>query len=172
MAPDGSIEWMGVPRFDSPSVFGALLDRRAGAFRVGPVGDARPAQRALHPGHDDHVETTWLCPSGWLVVRDGLTIGPWHDGDDETDDDQTRPPTDNDADHMLVRSIECVQGSVDVEVVCEPIFEYGREPAVWAAHGSDWTAAEATCSVDTKLRLRPRTCALALKAPGPARAIR
>jgi GH15 family glucan-1,4-alpha-glucosidase len=150
MAPDGSIEWMGVPRFDSPSVFGALLDRRAGSFRVGPWGLQVPLSVRYIPG-TMIVETTWLCPSGFLVVRDGLTIGPWQDG--HVDKERTRPPTDHDADHMLVRSLECIQGSVEVEVVCEPIFEYGREPAVWAAHGSDWNAAEASCTTDTKLRL-------------------
>jgi alpha,alpha-trehalase len=151
LAPDGSIEWMGIPRFDSPSVFGALLDRRAGSFRVGPWGLQVPLSVRYVPG-TMIVETTWLCPSGWLVVRDGLTIGPWHD-DHSDESSHTRPPTDHDADHMLVRSIECVQGSVQVEVVCEPIFEYGREAAVWEAHGSEWRAAEATCTADVKLRL-------------------
>jgi GH15 family glucan-1,4-alpha-glucosidase len=151
LAPDGSIEWMGVPRFDSPSVFGALLDRRAGSFRVGPWGLQVPLSVRYIPG-TMIVETTWLCPSGWLVVRDGLTVGPWND-DEAEQGGHTRPPTDHAADHMLVRSIECIQGSVQVEVVCEPIFEYGTEPAVWEAHGSDWNAAEATCSADTKLRL-------------------
>jgi GH15 family glucan-1,4-alpha-glucosidase len=151
LAPDGSIEWMGVPRFDSPSVFGALLDRRAGAFRVGPWGLQVPLSVRYIPG-TMVVETTWLCPSGWLVVRDALTVGPWSD-EQAQESGHTRPPTDHAADHMLVRSIECTQGSVQVEVVCEPIFEYGTEPAVWEAHGSDWNAAEASCSVDTKLRL-------------------
>ncbi|HTW11766.1 MAG TPA: trehalase-like domain-containing protein, partial [Solirubrobacteraceae bacterium] len=152
MAPDGSIEWMGVPRFDSPSIFGSLLDRRAGAFRVGPYGLFVPLSVRYVPG-TMIVETTWLCPSGWLVVRDGLTIGPWHD-DHADESSHTRPPTDHDADHMLVRCVECVQGSVQVEVVCEPIFDYGREPAQWQATGSDWSTAEATCSLeDVRLRL-------------------
>jgi alpha,alpha-trehalase len=152
LAPDGSIEWMGVPRFDSPSIFGALLDRRAGSFRVGPFGLVVPLSVRYVPG-TMVLETTWLTPSGWLVVRDGLTIGAWHD-DHADETSHTRPPTDNDADHMLVRVIECVQGSVQVEVVCEPIFDYGREPAQWEMHGSsDWGAAEATCSSDLKLRL-------------------
>jgi GH15 family glucan-1,4-alpha-glucosidase len=151
LAPDGSIEWMGVPRFDSPSIFGALLDRRAGSFRVGPYGLVVPLSVRYLPG-TMIIETTWLCPSGWLVVRDGLTIGPWHD-DHADESSHTRPPTDSDADHMLVRTVECVQGSVQVEVVCEPIFDYGREPAEWKMTRSDWSTAEASCSADTTLRL-------------------
>ncbi len=43
----------------------------------------------------------------------------------------TRPPADDDADHMLVRTVECLEGRVEVELVCEPVFDYGREPATW-----------------------------------------
>jgi GH15 family glucan-1,4-alpha-glucosidase len=140
IAPDGSVEWMGVPRFDSPSMFGALLDRRAGSFRVGPYGLSVPLSVRYMPG-TMILETTWLCPSGWLVVRDALTIGPWHDTLTQ-DSSHTRPPTDSDADHMLVRTISCLQGSVQVEVVCEPIFDYGARPAVWELVKSDWSTAE------------------------------
>src|SRR5438105_4100387 len=142
VAPDGSIEWMCIPRFDSPSVFGALLDRRAGSFRVGPYGMVVPLSVRYVPG-TMIVETTWMTPSGWLVVRDGLTIGPWHAGhSDETS--HTRPPTDQDADHMLVRMLECTQGQVQVEAVCEPMFDYGRTPARWQMGNEDWSMAEAT----------------------------
>ena len=76
VAPDGSVEWMCLPRFDSPSVFGSLLDRRAGSFRVGPYGIVVPQSARYMPG-TMILETTWMTPSGWIVVRDGLTIGPW-----------------------------------------------------------------------------------------------
>jgi GH15 family glucan-1,4-alpha-glucosidase len=89
------------------------------------------------------LETTWMTPQGWIVVRDGLTIGAWHD-DHADETSHTRPPTDYDADHMLIRAIECVQGEVQVEAVCEPIFDYGRSPASWQLVGDDWGAAEAT----------------------------
>src|ERR1019366_1029291 len=72
----------------------------------------------------------WIAAWGWIVVRDGLAIGPWHDQHaDETS--HTRPPTDHDADHMLIRTVQCIQGEVQVEAVCEPIFDYGRTPARW-----------------------------------------
>src|SRR3569833_2742385 len=77
LAPSGNVEWMCLPRLDSPSVFGSLLDRDAGYFRVGPAGVDVPAARRYVPGPMVQ-ETTWWTPGGWLVVLDTLLIGPWH----------------------------------------------------------------------------------------------
>ena len=140
VAPDGGVGWLCVPRFDSPSVFGTLLDRQAGYFRFGPYAINHPAARHYEPGTNVLV-TTWKTPSGWVVVRDGLTLGPTS-GDDAITP-HTRPPSDDDADHMLVRTVECVDGSVEVEVVCEPLFDYGREPATWRLVDGDRHAADA-----------------------------
>ncbi len=129
VASDGSIEWMCLPYFDSPSVFGALLDRGAGTWRVGPYGVYVPAGRRYIPG-TNVIETTWMTPQGWLRVVDALTIGPWHDN--KHGSSHTRPPTDYDADHLLVRLVECIQGQVQVETVCEPMLDYGRAPARWS----------------------------------------
>src|SRR5688500_9220602 len=73
VAPDGGVDWLCVPRFDSPSVFGCLLDRQAGMFRLGPFGINVPTQRTYEPG-TNVLTTTWKTPSGWIVVRDALTI--------------------------------------------------------------------------------------------------
>ena len=74
IAPDGAIDWLCVPRFDSPSVFGSLLDRQAGFFRFGPFGINHPSARAYEPG-TNVLETTWKTPAGWIVVRDALDDG-------------------------------------------------------------------------------------------------
>jgi GH15 family glucan-1,4-alpha-glucosidase len=142
VAADGSIEWMCLPYFDSPSVFGALLDRGAGTWRIGPYGVYVPAGRRYIPG-TNIIETTWMTPQGWLRVIEALTIGPWHDNKEGSS--HTRPPTDYDADHLLVRIVECIQGQVQVEIVCEPMLDYGATAATWTVVQ---TGEEGVCMLD------------------------
>jgi GH15 family glucan-1,4-alpha-glucosidase len=134
VAPDGAIDWLCVPSFDAPSVFGALLDREAGFFRLGPYGTNVPDSRIYEPGTNTLL-TTWRAPGGWVMVRDALTIGPRRGEDTVTP--HTRPPTDEDGDHVLVRTVLCLEGSVEIELVCEPGFDYGREPGQWQLVGDD-----------------------------------
>ena len=129
VAPDGSVDWLCVPRFDSPSVFGALLDRGAGGFRFGPFGVNVPSDRVYEPGTNSLI-TSWKTPTGWAIVRDSLTMGPRR-GEDLTTP-HTRPPADEDAEHVLVRTARCIDGSVEIDLVCEPAFDYGRTPAEWS----------------------------------------
>jgi alpha,alpha-trehalase len=150
LAPDGSIDWLCVPRFDAPSVFGSLLDRQAGSFRFGPFGISHPTTRIYEPGTNVLV-TTWKTPSGWILVRDALTIGPRDHEDTITP--HTRPPADYDADHMLVRTVLGLEGSVEVELVCEPAFDYGRVSAQWTAVDGDRHVADARGAGQT-IRLR------------------
>src|SRR5947209_14328643 len=102
VAPDGAIDWLCIPRFDSPSVFGSLLDRGAGACRLGPFGINVPSGRTYEPG--THILlTAWKTPTGWALVRDALVMGPRRGEDTITP--HTRPPTDEDAQHLLVRTV-------------------------------------------------------------------
>jgi alpha,alpha-trehalase len=153
IAPDGAVDWLCVPRFDSPSVFGTLLDRQAGNFRLGPFGINVPSARIYEPG-TNILSTTWRTPTGWIVVRDALTMGPSH-GDDEVTP-HTRPPVDDDGEHMLVRIVLCVSGTVEVELICEPVFDYGRSPAEWSLidrHTADATGADTTMRLRTDMGL-------------------
>ena len=131
VAPSGNIEWLCLPRVDSPSVFGALLDRDAGCFRLGPADQTVPAARRYLPG-TMVLETSWGTPGGWIIVRDVLLIGPWHHEGPHLSRTHRRAPTDYDADHVLLRTVRCVNGEVQVVLDCEPRFEYGVQPAQWS----------------------------------------
>src|SRR5690348_14341348 len=152
LAPGGSVDWMCIPRFDAPSVFGSILGRRAGAFRVAPLDVTVPVDRRYLPG-TMILETSWGTATGWIIVRDALLIGPWHH---EQDRSRTyrRTPNDYEAEHILLRTIRCVSGEVQTVVDCEPVLDYGRSPVRWTYTGESYYQGRAsTAGTDLELTL-------------------
>jgi GH15 family glucan-1,4-alpha-glucosidase len=169
VAPSGNVEWMCLPRFDGPSVFATMLDRDAGSFRLAPVDTSVPAGQRYLPG-TMVLETTWGTRTGWVIVRDVLLVGPWHH-DDERSHTHRRSPTDNDADHVLLRTLRCVNGRVEMHMECEPRVDYGRKAVEWEYAGpgygkavgrAEGEALELTLTTDLRIgfeggRARART---------------
>ncbi len=140
VAPSGNLEWMCLPRMDSPSVFAAILDRHAGWFRFGPADASVPADRRYLPG-TMVLETTWDTPTGWAVVRDVLLIGPWRDNSPGSSA-YRRAPSDHQAERVLLRTARCLSGSIEFLAECEPAFDYGRQQGVWRHPGDRYEEAE------------------------------
>jgi GH15 family glucan-1,4-alpha-glucosidase len=158
VAPTGNVEWMCLKRFDAPSVFASMLDRDAGGFLLAPLDVSVPASRRYVPG-TMIVETTWGTKTGWVIVRDLLVMGPWHD-ESERSSTHRRAPTDWDAEHILLRTLRCVQGSVEIHMECEPRCDYGRGSVEWEYTGEGYHQACARSEglgfdlqLDTNLRL-------------------
>jgi GH15 family glucan-1,4-alpha-glucosidase len=177
VAPSGNVEWMCLPRFDSPSVFGSILDRSAGNFRIGPADLNVPTSRRYIPG-TMVLETSWGTGDGWLLVKDVLLIGPWHHERDRSHTHR-RAPTDYDADHVLLRLVRCVHGEVQLTMDCKPVFDYGRSQASWEYTSDSYRQGVATAP-GTNLQLTltsdlnlgfegPRTTARTLMKEGDAR---
>jgi GH15 family glucan-1,4-alpha-glucosidase len=110
---DGSLAWLCFPRFDSPSVFAALLDAsEGGRFSIRPVGEYSSERRYLP---DTNVlETTFRCPSGAFVLRDLMAVSS------EEDKRASLTP-----EHEVLREIEGIDGEVEVEVLYDPRPDYG-----------------------------------------------
>ena len=107
---DGSVDWFCCPRFDSPSVFGALLDdERGGRFRIGPSGTDYTTKQMYFPDTAVLV-TRFFTESGMGQVIDFM------------------PPVGTTATdvHRLVRMVQCVRGEMRFEVDVAPRFDYGR----------------------------------------------
>jgi GH15 family glucan-1,4-alpha-glucosidase len=139
VAPSGNVEWLCLPRFDAPSVFGAMLDRGAGGFRLGPAEQLVPVARRYLPG-TMVLETSWGTETGWVIVRDVLLMGPWRH-EKERSRTHRRVPTDYDAEHVLLRTIRCVNGEVQMSLDCEPVFDYGRRRGTWSYKGRGYRQA-------------------------------
>lgn len=109
---DATIDWFCCPRFDSPSVFGALLDRREGGhFTVRPVAETYTTKQLYHPDTAVLV-TRFMTEAGAGEVVDFMPVT----GTTATDR------------HRLVRVLRCVRGSMAFEGEIAPRFDYGRKP--------------------------------------------
>ena len=105
---DGSIDWFCTPRFDAPSVFGALLDdERGGRFRIRPAGGLRELAD-VPPGHRgaDHPVPGRTASARWSTSCRRATAPP---------------PA-----HRIARLVRCVRGRMTFDVVVAPRFDYGR----------------------------------------------
>jgi GH15 family glucan-1,4-alpha-glucosidase len=108
---DGSIDWLCLPRFDSPSVFGALLDdEHGGRFRVRPAASGCEALQAYDDGTNVLQTLFRRDGDGVLVLTDYM---PWN-GNPRS------------AMHELHRLLEVREGSLEVEILFDPRFDYGR----------------------------------------------
>jgi GH15 family glucan-1,4-alpha-glucosidase len=138
VSPGGNVEWMCLPRPDSPSVFGAMLDRSAGVFGLSPEEVSVPSQRRYLPG-SMVLETTWHTPTGWVTVHDCLVVGPFEGGD--RTEHYRRPPGDFTAKGILLRVATCLDGDVEMLLTCLPVFDYGRESGEWSYDGDGYSSA-------------------------------
>jgi GH15 family glucan-1,4-alpha-glucosidase len=121
---NGSIDWYCAPHFDSPSVFGAILDdKRGGHFQIAPVAERVKSRQFYWPATNILI-TRFMHSDGIAELEDFMPVGlpsasRWY--------------------HHLYRRIRCVRGSVRISLVCQPAFDYGR-----AAHQTEIDASGAT----------------------------
>ena len=109
---NGSIDWWCYPRFDSPSVFGALLDpARGGRFQIAPVGSGLNFRQFYWP-ETNVLVTRFLSADGVGQVTDYMPVScDLPDGDE----------------NCLVRHVHVVRGGITFRVACLPAFDYGRD---------------------------------------------
>ncbi|MFH8572620.1 glycoside hydrolase family 15 protein [Streptomyces sp. NPDC017993] len=111
VSSQGVVDWFAAPRFDSPSVFAALLDHdRGGYMRLAPEHPDAICKQLYYPDTAILV-TRFMSPDGVGEVVDFMPP------------DQTRTATDR---HTLIRVVRAVRGSVDFTLECRPRFDYGR----------------------------------------------
>lgn len=111
---EGSVDWLCLPRFDSPAVFARLLDDDAGYLLLRPTDPHAVAVRRYLP-QSLVLETVWTCATGTLVVRDCLALGRHERGHDLG---RTSPG-------VLLRHARCESGAVEIIVEWAPRPEFG-----------------------------------------------
>lgn len=111
----GSIDWLCWPRFDSPSIFGAILDETGGFWSVAPTGKFRTERRYV--GKTNVLETHFITESGSLILTDLMPV-----------DSEENKRGHLLADHEILRILRCEEGTVEVEMIFDPKPNYGRDP--------------------------------------------
>jgi GH15 family glucan-1,4-alpha-glucosidase len=135
VATDGTIDWYCPPAFDSPSVFGAILDsERGGYYRIGPVRDC--ATKQLYLADTNVLITRFLSPDGVGEVQDFMPVG---------------------SEQRLIRRVACVRGRMRLRLECEPQFNYGRDrhATLVGAAGASFRSPSLALTLGTSISLLP-----------------
>src|SRR6476660_3169229 len=153
---NGSIDWLCLPHFDSPSIFAAILDdKKGGHFQIAPV-DERATRKQLYWPETNVLITRFFLTDGVVEVIDYMPVGV----------KRGQPGF-----RQLVRRVEAIRGSVPMRVDCCPAFNYARDPHTVELHdhgaifhteklsvelttASPLSMKEQTCGVTTMLSLR------------------
>jgi len=112
---NGTIDWLCWPRFDSPSIFGALLDDEAGRWSLAPAGPCRATRRYLDG--TNVLETRFQFATGTLLVTDFMPVA--------SDDEKNRLMM---PEHEIVRIARCESGEVELEMVLDVKPDYATRP--------------------------------------------
>jgi GH15 family glucan-1,4-alpha-glucosidase len=136
---EGSLDWLCLPRFDSPSIFAAVLDaENGGRFLVRPLGEFRTERCYL--ANTNVLETVFRTPTGAFVLRDLMSVS--------SEEDKRAHLT---PEHEVLRELEGLEGEVEVEILYDPRPDYGRVRPLLEQRG----ALGLQCEVDgTSLTLR------------------
>lgn len=108
VATDGSVDWLCLPCFDSPSVFASILDdRKGGVFRIAPVASSGVRSHQFYWPDTNVLVTSFLDPDGACEVTDFMPLF----------DHRTQ----------LVRRVRVFRGSMALRMECRPAFNYARD---------------------------------------------
>src|SRR5262249_52525314 len=137
---NGSIDWYCTPHFDSPSVFGALLDdQKGGRFRISPIGNGVRYKQYYWPS-TNILLTRFLLADGVAELEDFMPVGlpadsPWY--------------------NHLFRRVRCLRGAVRLSLICQPACDYGRQvhQVLLQPNGAVFTASGLNLSLSTAVPL-------------------
>ncbi|HYX91824.1 MAG TPA: glycoside hydrolase family 15 protein [Myxococcaceae bacterium] len=138
----GAIDWLCWPRFDSPSLFGALLDPEGGTWALAPAGVAQARRRYLR--YTNVLFTRWHASEGDLDVHEWMPVA--------TEEEKRRQLW---PEHAVIRAATCTRGSVELAMRLDPRPDYGRRPTRLRQHHALGLRAEAPGALLTLQTNRP-----------------
>jgi GH15 family glucan-1,4-alpha-glucosidase len=140
---DGSIDWLCLPDFDSPSVFAAILDdEKGGRFKIAPASDGVTRKQLYWPDTNVLV-TRFFTPDGVAEITDYMPI------DTASSNRHKR--------HQVIRRVEVVRGEIDFRMECSPAFDYARteHQTEMTDGGACFRSPQLSLGLATNVPLRP-----------------
>jgi GH15 family glucan-1,4-alpha-glucosidase len=118
---EGSIDWLCFPHFDSPTLFGAMLDdQKGGFFRIAPSDRSNVRYKQFYWPDTNVLVTRFLSPHGVAELVDYMPVIEGNRGADGAEDERQ---------HRVVRRLSVVRGRMDFRLECRPTFDYARHAA-------------------------------------------